>query len=330
MHANSFSWDKEENTIWLNVRNQDTILKIDKDTDEIIWKAGRWGNFTVLDINGSAVDTIWNYPHSIEWVGGSHYVMFDNGLFNPDVPTSMTQNGTGISGFVEFEIDEENQILRETWSWHIDNSTYYFSESGGDADRLPDGNTIGIYGNKALVQSQPDPVILTEVSPDGDIVWELQICGGNGTYYWAHRLERFYEEPQIQVNSQDLNLNLRTLSLNLSLFNNVKQMCSTSGEIRIIVNGDEIYQDTMTFQPQWIPAVESVDLANLPNSVNYIELQVENSDGAIASLMIYGQLPGTGASLDPVILSIVVLMVAIPVAIIILVKSGKLGIGSSS
>ena len=37
MHANSFSWDKGENTILLNVRNQDTILKIDKDTDEIIW-----------------------------------------------------------------------------------------------------------------------------------------------------------------------------------------------------------------------------------------------------------------------------------------------------
>jgi hypothetical protein len=116
MHANSFVWDKEENTIWLNVRNQDTILKIDKDTKEIIWKAGRWGNFTVLDINGTEVDTIWNYPHSLEWIGDNHYMLFDNGLFNPDVPSSMEQNGTGISGFIEFEIDEESQILQEVWS----------------------------------------------------------------------------------------------------------------------------------------------------------------------------------------------------------------------
>ncbi|MFX1263423.1 MAG: aryl-sulfate sulfotransferase, partial [Promethearchaeota archaeon] len=118
MHANSFVWDKVENTIWLNVRNQDTLLKIDKDSGEIIWRAGLNGNFTVLDVNGTEVDTIFNYPHSLEWIGSNRYVMFDNGLFNPDIPTSMTRNGTGISGFIEFEIDEENQILREVWSWY--------------------------------------------------------------------------------------------------------------------------------------------------------------------------------------------------------------------
>ena len=92
MHANSFALDKVENTIWLNVRNQDTILKIDKDSGDIIWRAGRNGNFTLLDINGTEVDLIWHYPHSLEWIGDNRYILFDNGLFDPDVPSSMTRN----------------------------------------------------------------------------------------------------------------------------------------------------------------------------------------------------------------------------------------------
>ncbi|MFX1580091.1 MAG: aryl-sulfate sulfotransferase [Promethearchaeota archaeon] len=323
MHANSFSWDKVENTIWLNVRNQDTILKIDKDTGEIVWSAGRNGNFTILDINGTEVDSIWHYPHSLEWLGDNRYILFDNGLFDPDVPSSMTRNGTGISGFVEFEIDEENQEIREVWSWHATNSTYYFSESGGDADRLPDGNTIGIYANQALVLAQPDPLIFTEVTRDGEIVWELQILGGNGTYCWAHRLERFYETPLIEVQNQAIDINAGTLYLNLSTWNCVKEMFSTDGEIRVIVDGTEIYQDTFEFQPQWIATNLEVSLSNLPTNFKYIELQVENSDGILKSVVIYGSM--NPQSVDPVFYVLAGIMVAIPVIIVIsLIRTGRI------
>jgi hypothetical protein len=326
MHANSFSWDKIENTIWLNVRNQDTILKIDKNTDEIIWSAGRNGNFTILDINGTEVDSIWHYPHSLEWTGGNRYILFDNGLFDPDVPSSMTRNGTGISGFVEFEIDEDNQEIREVWSWHSTNSTYYFSESGGDADRLPDGNTLGIYGNQALVLAQPDPVIFAEVTTNGEIAWELQIRGGNGTYYWAHRLERFYETPLIEIQNQVIDITAGTLYLNLSTWNCVKDMFSTDAEIRVIVDDAEIYQDTFEFQPQWIATNLEVSLSNLPANIKYIELQVENSDGILKSVVIYGTIEPQ--SVDPVFYLLAGVMVTIPVIIVVsLIRTGRIKFG---
>jgi hypothetical protein len=323
MHANSFVWDKVENTIWLNVRNQNTLLKIDKDSGEIIWRAGQNGNFTLLDINGTEVDSIWHYPHSLEWIGGNHYILFDNGLFNPDVPSSMTRNGTGISGFIEFEIDEENQELREVWSWHATNSSYYFSESGGDADRLPDGNTLGIFANKALVLARPDPIIFAEVTRDGEIAWELQVLGGNGTYYWAHRVERFYETPLIELQNQVLDINAGTLYLNLSTWNCVKEMFSTDGEIRVIVDGSEVYQDTFEFQPQWIATNLEVSLSDLPTNIRYIELQVENSDGILKSVVIYGSI--NPQSVDPAFYVLVGIMVAIPVIVVIsLIGTGRI------
>ena len=321
MHANSFVWDKVENTIWLNVRNQNTILKIEKDSGEIIWKAGQLGNFTVLDTNGTEVDTIWHYPHSLEWIGSNRYILFDNGLFNPDVPSSMTRNGTGISGFVEFEIDEENQILREVWSWHSTNSSYYFSESGGDADRLPDGNTLGIFANIALVLARPDPIIFAEVTRDGTIAWELQVLGGEGTYYWAHRVERFYEAPLVTINDKTLNLNLHSLTLNISTWNCIKEMFSTDGEVRILANGKEIYQDTFQFRPQWLPSVIQISLNNLPANVKTIELQIENSDGIIKSVMIYGTLEPQ--SIDPIFYVIAGIAVAMPVISLIRIRTMK-------
>ena len=321
MHANSFAWDKAENTIWLNVRNQDTILKIDKDTKEIIWRAGRNGNFTILDMNGTEVDSIWHYPHSLEWVGGNRYILFDNGLFNPDVPSSMTRNGTGISGIVGFEIDEENQILREVRSWHSTNSSYYFSESGGDADRLPDGNTLGIFANKALVLARPDPIIFAEVTRDGTIAWELQILGGEGTYYCAHRVERFYETPLLQINDKTLNLNSQSLSLNISAWNCVKEMFSTNGKVRILVNGEELYQNTFQFRSQWLPSNLLISLSNLPTDVKTIELQVENSDGIIKTVMIYGTLEPQ--SIDPIFYVIAGIAIAMPVILLIRVRTMK-------
>ena len=323
MHANSFVWDKVENTMWLNVRNQDTLLKIDKDSGEIIWRAGQNGNFTVLDINGTEVDTIFNYPHSLEWIGSNRYVMFDNGLFNPDIPTSMTRNGTGISGFIEFEIDEDNQILREVWSWYATNSTYYFSESGGDADRLPDGNTLGIYANQALVLAQPDPVIFAEVTRDGTIAWELQVLGGNGTYYWAHRVERFYDAPLIEVRESVYDPATQSFTANISVWNCVKQMSTSEGELRVIVDGVNLHSETFEFQPQWISTNLEISLDNLPSSVTTIDILIENSHGIESSLRVHGNEP---QSMNPVFYILGGIMVAVPIVLVALKRTGTIKI----
>jgi hypothetical protein len=333
MHANSFTWDKENDVIYLNVRNLDTILKIDKSSKDIVWSAGRWGDFTILNSTGHEVDSIFHHPHSLEWIGPNQFIIYDNDLYNPNHPTTMTFGSVeGYSRLVEFVIDEENQTMQEVWFWDPQNVSYYFQDSGGDADRLPNGNTIGIFATKALTSSVPDPVIITEVTPQGEIAWELQVLGENETYYWTHRLERFYKSPLIHVDNEtiDLDLDAGTISLNLTTWNCYKVDGITSGILRVIVNGNEEYTESFEFQTHWRPNNFELSLTDLPRNINYIQVIVTNSDGLEESVIIYGELPEQPSQFDILIPLTLSIFVATPVVIVILVKSGKLNLRRTS
>ncbi len=296
MHANSFAWDKSHDLIYLNVRNLDTILAINYTTKEVIWDAGRGGDFTLLNKAGEAVDTIFCHPHSLERIGSDRFIIYDNDLYNQSNPSTMSlDNSSGHSRYLEFEIDEENHIMREIWSWTPPNDSYYFPESGGDADRLPNGNTVGIFGDKGMILNMRDPVIITEVTRDGQIAWELQIPGINDTYYWVHRMERFYEKPLITIHDQSINLDEGILSLNISTWDIFKQEATSQGTAKIVADGHVIYEESFEFLPQWQPNTLEISLTTLPSDVKIVDLVIENSDGVINSAMIY-QKPSSGSN----------------------------------
>ncbi|TFG32890.1 hypothetical protein EU527_09155 [Candidatus Thorarchaeota archaeon] len=333
MHSNSFSWDKDDDVIFLNMRNQDTILKINRTTNNILWAAGRYGDFTILNVSGYEVDSIFFHPHSLEWIGPNRFIIFDNGLYNPDYPPSMVLGtNEGYSRFVEFEIDEDNMIMREVWSWGPTNLSYYFPDSGGDADRLPNGNTIGIFANKALTNSVDDPVIITEVTRDGEVAWELMVPGANNTNYWTHRLERFYNAPIIKVdnNSLDFDSTERTLSLNLSVWDTFKQDAPSPGHLKIRVNGIEIYNEAFDFLKQWQETELQVSLTELPASVNYIQLIIENADGLQGIVLLYGIVPEGTPTTSLIIPFMVVTAIVVPAIFLVLIKTGRLSIRRSS
>jgi hypothetical protein len=329
MHSNSFTWDKENDIIYLNVRNLDTILKIDKSTKDILWSAGRWGDFTVLNSTGHEVDSIFHHPHSLEWIGPNRFMVYDNDFYNPNHPTTMVFGANeGYSRLVEFVIDEGAQTMTEVWFWDPQNVSYYFQDSGGDADRLPNGNSIGIFATKALTNSVPDPVIITEVTPAGDIAWELQVPGENETYYWTHRVERFYEAPLIDVDNDTLDIDVAsgTLYFNLTTWNSYKVDGATNGTLRVIVNGNELYSDSFEFLTHWQPNTFEVSLTDFPNTVNYILVSVTNDDGQEGIFLLYGELPEIALQIDLMIPLIVTIAVAVPIAIVILVQKGKLNL----
>ncbi|MFW9905830.1 MAG: aryl-sulfate sulfotransferase [Candidatus Thorarchaeota archaeon] len=318
MHANSFVWDKIQNVIYLNVRNLDTILKINYTTKEVIWDAGRGGEFTLLNKAGKEVNTLFCHPHGLEQIGSNRFILFDNDLYNQSNPMTMTiENSSGHSRFLEIEIDEDNKIMREIWSWVPSNQTYYFPESGGDADRLPDGNTIGIFGGKGLILNLRDPVIITEVTKAGTIAWELQIPGLNNSYYWVHRVERFYEKPLIFVHDQSIDLKKGTLWINLSTWNTIKQNIVSQGLVKIIADEKEIHQETFEFFPQWEATTFSISINNLPSNAKIVKLVIENSDGISNSLILYQKVNSSFLILDSVILLLGGIMVAIPSVILI-------------
>ncbi len=333
MHSNSFTWDKENDVIYLNMRNLDTILKIDKSSKNIVWSAGRWGNFTLLNSTGYEVDSIFHHPHSLEWIGPNRFIIYDNDFYNPNHPTTMVfGSNIGYSRLVEFVIDEDEQTMEEVWFWDPQNISYYFQDSGGDADRLPNGNTIGIFANKALTNSVPDPVIVTEVTPDGEIAWELQVSGANQTFYWTHRLERFYKTPLVSLVNESLSLDLNTgsLSLNLTTWNNFKKDGTSSGTLKIIVNGNELFTESFEFLTHWQANDFQISVSNLPSNVNYIQVSVTNDEGLEGTLLIYGELPSVPSQVDIVLPLTIGIVVAIPVILLVLIKTGKLNLKRAS
>ena len=288
MHSNSFAWDKGNEVIYLHVRNLDTILKIDYNTKEILWDGGRDGDFTLFNVANEEVEAIFHHAHSLEQIAPDRFIIYDNDLFNPNTPTTMTlENSSGSSRLLEFEIDEESREMIETWSWTPENETYYFPESGGDADRLPDGNTLGTFAGKALVLNVRDPVIITEVTKEGNIAWELQIPGDNETYYWVHRIERFYEQPLIKIHEKSIDLSAGTLYLNISTWNIFKQDAISIGTSRILADGEVIFSDTFEFLPQWQSNGLEITLDNVPSNSQNIELVIENSDGITNNVIIH-------------------------------------------
>jgi hypothetical protein len=178
--------------------------------------------------------------------------------------------------------------MRETWSWTPSNSSYYFPESGGDADRLPNGNTIGLFADGAYILGKRDPVIITEVTRGGVVAWELRLPGVNDTYYWAHRLERFYEKPLVTIRNSSVDLSQRTLSLNLTTWDCIKRDVPTSGVLRILVDGTEFYEQPFEFLPLWHPTNIEVNLTAVPANLTSIKLVIENADGIATSILLFG------------------------------------------
>lgn len=324
MHSNSFVWDKSNEMIYLLVRNQDTILKINYTSKEVIWDAGRGGDFTLINKAGEEVYTLFAHPHSLERIDTSRFILYDNDLYNKSNPSTMTlENSSGHSRHLEFEIDEENHIMREIWSWIPNNDTYFLPESGGDSDRLPDGNTLGIFGNKGLILNLRNPPIVTEVTKEGKIAWEMYIPGKNNAYYWVHRVERFYEKPIVIIHNQSIDLNRGDLWLNFSTWNTFKQEATSIGEFNIIVDGQEFYQESFEFLPQWQQNTFNLSFNDLPSKANVIELIVENDDNIQNIIVIYKKTSDFNSQYGSILLILGGLLVATPITVFSLKKIRK-------
>ncbi len=148
MHANGIAIDFDGNFLMSN-RNTSDVIKIERNTGKVLWRLG--GKKNMFDFRG---DRVTSYQHDIRRLPNGRITLFDNGNLQDPKTSRM----------VEYEIDEINKVLTRTWQFPNDNSR--FAPATGNAQRLPNGNTIGSWG--AMTQ-------LTEVTPSGDIAFEAEL-----------------------------------------------------------------------------------------------------------------------------------------------------------
>jgi hypothetical protein len=151
-HMNAIDVDTDGH-ILLSSRSISEITKINRDTGEIIWRLGGVHNqFTyVNDPLGGPRN-----QHAIRALGNNRYTLFDNG----------NQHSPPVSRAVEYEIDPTNMTATVVWQYPATPTTALYSFYMGNAQRLPNGNTLINWAVGNLPK-------LTEVRPDGTKAFEM-------------------------------------------------------------------------------------------------------------------------------------------------------------
>ncbi|HTY74790.1 MAG TPA: aryl-sulfate sulfotransferase [Candidatus Nanoarchaeia archaeon] len=176
-HANTLDWDYNNSIIYLNIRNTNTFYAINQTTGNIMWACGEYGNFTLLNGNGTPVSSLWYHSHDLKQEAPNVFSMFDNdfqNVTNPDNCQSrlidVTLNMTSMTAWV---------------SWSYTAPTNEWSEFFGGNLKLPNGDRIGDFGTPTHQYTQNQPWIgndtgatLIEVNQTGQVVQTITFPAG--------------------------------------------------------------------------------------------------------------------------------------------------------
>jgi hypothetical protein len=189
-HGNAVFYHPADNSVYYSARHFSRISRIDFPTGEIIYNMGLEMPSGDTDFG----DGLFYRQHAPEMLPGGNMLIFDNG--NDRTPRQ--------SRAVEVAFDDPDNptAVTEAWSYWLTDETGFrlFSALGGDADRLPNGNTL-IMATAQLT--------LFEVDAAGRLLWKAEpaVAGQPATGYRADRLPALiFDAPGDGDGDQDLDL----------------------------------------------------------------------------------------------------------------------------
>lgn len=179
---------------WMSQRHQDWIIKIDVDTDEVVWRLGSEGDFELVDDLDAAEPQVlspelWMYhQHSPEITARegdrTRFVVFDNGNLRRDASGEWDWTSEPYSRIAAFELDEARMLAAPTHTLgpeEIHAPGGFYSSIRGDVDLLPGGDRL-LY-----VSGWPLAWMAEVTWPEGEEVWRAEVPEGLSLY----RAERY-------------------------------------------------------------------------------------------------------------------------------------------
>jgi hypothetical protein len=293
-HTNTIFWEYEQDLVYFNIRNLDTFYKMEYSTGDLLWGLGRLGDFTLYDINGVERDTLWYHSHSLERIGPNRFILYDNDFQNT---TSAQPVLSGTSRMLELVINETTMTANVTWMWEAPDN--YYCTAWGDADRLPDGNTLGTF---AWVWHE---AFLTEVNQAGEKVWEMRIDFTTDHKYGVYRMERFYEQPIVEFVEADTSIDAGTsANITLKTWNTIRTREAYPGKAQVWENGTLLREMDFSFAPHWQETEVTVDVPRLDGGLHNLDVIIVNNDNVESESMrvrvaVDGELPTTTTEPEP-------------------------------
>lgn len=205
-HGNGVCLDPSDGNLIVSVRHQDTIVKLDRATGEVIWILSvpdgweePWASLRLQPVGALT----WPYhAHAPELSADGRLLLFDNGNFGRTTPYTGLGTDPSFSRIVEYRIDEVARTVTQTFAREEASDGPQFSGAFGDADRLPTtDNRLGLWGylfNEGGVRNVDrgrgtTSMRLVEAAPDGTIVWEASLWSdvADSDLGWrGHRAQR--------------------------------------------------------------------------------------------------------------------------------------------
>ena len=153
-HMNALDIDTDGHLL-VSCRHMSEIIKINIETDDIIWRLGGKNNqFTFIDDDLQGPSS----QHDVRALGDNRYTVFDNGNLH-DPP---------VSRGVEWELDTTAMTATLVWEYRNTEVLPEYSYFMGNNQRLPNGNRLI---NWAYSHNQFK--LVTEVTPGGDKTFEF-------------------------------------------------------------------------------------------------------------------------------------------------------------
>jgi hypothetical protein len=179
----------------LSLKAQNWVLKLHPDTDEVVWRLGAGGEFTLVDdleaAEPVALDVLeWqSHQHGMFDLGerGNRLLMFDNGYPRED------ENGSRwdlvYSRVVEYTLDPDTMRAELSFEWGPTDSAdsdWFFSSSRSNAELLP--------GEERLIFLSGEQMRMREVAyPDGGERWQLDCPYDDEGMYRVHWFPDLYQ-----------------------------------------------------------------------------------------------------------------------------------------
>ena len=175
----------EDGSVLISLRHLDQIVSISPNFEKIQWRIGGPGSDYVFP----QVSDRFYEPHTAIPLADGNILMFDNGNDRPN------EEGGQYSRALELEVDHKNKTVRKIWEFVHD--PLIFSVCCSSVERLPNGNTLILFGSNFL--PDPRPFKIMEITPQGQVAWDvLHVSRGKQNQYRVYSADSIMGEQRIE------------------------------------------------------------------------------------------------------------------------------------
>ena len=166
-HSNALDYSVEDDAYMISLRSFDTLFRFDRSTGENLFRISESDGDYVLADGGE-----WfNRQHQFS-LKGSELLVFSNGLD--------AQLGSRVLGY---QLDEDSGTAVNDWFYEPDFPLYCYTF--GDVVHLDNGNLLVTWSTAGQME---------EITPEGEIVWQLKAALGGGFGYTTHMASLYPED----------------------------------------------------------------------------------------------------------------------------------------